>query len=310
MVGIVMGIIAGSLYNKYYNIKLPEFLGFFGGKRFVPIATSFAGVLVGIVFGYTWPTLQNGLDAIGNAAANSGAIGTFFFGFANRLLIPVGLHHVLNSIFWFTFGSFTNAAGEVVNGDLWRYFAGDPTAGIYMAGWYPVMMFGLPAAVYAMYMAAKKENKKAVAGMFLSIALTSFLTGITEPIEFLFVFLSPALYFIHAVLSGVALAVTQLLGSLHGFGFSAGLIDYWMNFYLSTNGWLLIPIGLVFAVIYYFVFYYAIVKWDIPTPGRLDDEEGDNSVLENMGISALGQAYYDAIGGRTTSCPWMPASPV
>lgn len=132
----------------------------------------------------------------------------------------------------------------------------------------------------------------------IGIALTSFLTGITEPIEFLFVFLSPALYFIHAVLSDVALAVTQLLGSLHGFGFSAGLIDYWMNFYLSTNGWLLIPIGLVFAVIYYFVFYYAIVKWDIPTPGRLDDEEGDNSVLENMGISALGQAYYDAIGGK------------
>lgn len=298
MVGIIMGVTAGTLYNKFYNIKLPEFLGFFGGKRFVPIVTSFAGVVIGIIFGYVWPSLQSGLDAVGNAAAASGTIGTFFFGFANRLLIPVGLHHVLNSIFWFTFGSFTNAAGEVVNGDLWRYFAGDPAAGIYMAGWYPVMMFGLPAATLAMYHSARPENKKAVAGMFFSIALTSFLTGITEPIEFLFVYLSPALYFLHAVLSGVALAVTQMLGALHGFGFSAGLIDYWLNFYLSTNGWLLIPIGLAFAVVYYFVFRYAIVKWDIPTPGRMEDEFGNDEVLESIGISALSQQYFDALGGK------------
>ena len=217
MVGIVMGILAGTLYNKYYNIKLPEFLGFFGGKRFIPILMSFVGVLVGIAFGYVWPPIQNGLDALGNVAAASGVIGTFFFGFANRLLIPVGLHHVLNSIFWFTFGSFTSAAGEVVNGDLWRYFAGDPTAGVYMAGFYPVMMFGLPAATLAMYSTAKKENKKYVAGMLFSIAFTSFLTGITEPIEFLFVFLSPALYTIHAILTGLSLALTQAFGILHGF---------------------------------------------------------------------------------------------
>lgn len=298
MVGIVMGIVAGSLYNKYYNIKLPEWLGFFGGKRFVPIITSFAAVAIGIIFGYTWPTIQNGLDAVGNAAANSGAIGTFVFGFGNRLLLPTGLHHVLNSIFWFTFGSFTNAAGEVVNGDLWRYFAGDPTAGIYMAGWYPIMMFGLPAAMLAMYHTAKKENQKAVAGMFISVALTSFLTGITEPIEFMFVFLSPLLYLIHAVLSGVALAVTQAFGVLHGFGFSAGLIDYVLNFYLATNGWLLIPIGLVFAVIYYFIFRFFIIKFDVQTPGRMDDEEGDSSVLESMGMSELSKAYFDALGGK------------
>lgn len=298
MVGIVMGILAGTLYNKYYNIKLPEFLGFFGGKRFIPILMSFVGVLVGIAFGYVWPPIQNGLDALGNAAAASGVIGTFFFGFANRLLIPVGLHHVLNSIFWFTFGSFTSAAGEVVNGDLWRYFAGDPTAGVYMAGFYPVMMFGLPAATLAMYSTAKKENKKYVAGMLFSIAFTSFLTGITEPIEFLFVFLSPALYTIHAILTGLSLAVTQAFGILHGFGFSAGLFDYVLNMYLATNGYLLIPLGLAFGVVYFFVFRWAILKWDIPTPGRLDDEEGDDSALEELGVSGLAQEYYDAIGGK------------
>ncbi len=299
MVGMVMGVIAGSLYNKYHNIKLPEFLGFFGGKRFVPIITSFVAVIMGIIFGIFWPFIQNGIDAIGNAAIQAGPVGTFFFGFGNRLLIPVGLHHVLNSIFWFTFGSFTNAAGEVVNGDLWRYFAGDPTAGIYMAGWYPVMMFGLPAACLAMYHTAKKESKKAVAGMFISIAFTSFLTGITEPIEFLFVFVAPALYFVHALLSGAALAITQLLGILHGFGFSAGLIDYLMNMHLATNGLLLIPVGLAFAAIYYFVFRFMIVKFDIQTPGRMDElSEESDSQIEEKGISAVAKEYFDVLGGR------------
>jgi len=299
MVGIIMGVIAGILYNKFHNIKLPEFLGFFGGKRFVPIITSFAGVAMGIVFGILWPYAQNGIDAIGNAAINAGAVGTFFFGFGNRLLIPIGLHHVLNSIFWFTFGSFTNAAGEVVNGDLWRYFAGDPTAGVYMAGFFPMMMFGLPAACLAMYHSAKKENKKAVAGMFISIAFTSFLTGITEPIEFLFVFLSPLLYLVHAILTGLSLALTQVLGILHGFGFSAGLIDYLLNMYLSTKGLLIIPLGLAFGVVYYFVFRFMIAKFDIPTPGRLDEvsEESDNLISER-GVSEVARGYYNAIGGR------------
>lgn len=299
MVGIIMGVIAGVLYNKFHNIKLPEFLGFFGGKRFVPIITSFAGVAMGIVFGILWPFAQNGIDAIGNAAINAGAVGTFFFGFGNRLLIPIGLHHVLNSIFWFTFGSFTNVAGEVVNGDLWRYFAGDPTAGVYMAGFFPMMMFGLPAACLAMYHSAKKENKKAVAGMFISIAFTSFLTGITEPIEFLFVFLSPLLYLAHAVLTGLSLALTQVLGILHGFGFSAGLIDYLLNMYLSTKGLLIIPVGLGFAVVYYFVFRFMITKFDIPTPGRLDEvsEESDQLVSER-GVSEVARGYFNAIGGR------------
>ena len=299
MVGIIMGVISGVLYNKFHDIKLPEFLGFFGGKRFVPILTSFVGVAMGIAFGILWPFAQNGIDAIGNAAINAGAVGTFFFGFGNRLLIPIGLHHVLNSIFWFTFGSFTNAAGEIVNGDLWRYFAGDPDAGVYMAGFFPMMMFGLPAACLAMYHSAKKENRKAVAGMFISIAFTSFLTGITEPIEFLFVFLSPLLYFVHAILTGLSLALTQVLGILHGFGFSAGLIDYLLNMYLSTKGLLIIPLGLAFAVVYYFVFRFMITKFDIPTPGRLDEvtEEGEQLISEK-GVSEIARGYYNAIGGK------------
>lgn len=299
MVGIVMGIIAGSLYNKYHNIKLPEFLGFFGGKRFVPIITSFVAVGMGIIFGLVWPYIQNGIDAIGNAAINAGPIGTFFFGFGNRLLIPVGLHHVLNSIFWFTFGSFTDAAGAVVNGDLWRYFAGDPEAGIYMAGFFPMMMFGLPAACLAMYHTSKKENKKAVAGMFISIAFTAFLTGITEPIEFLFVYIAPALYLVHAILTGLSLAITQLLGILHGFGFSAGLIDYLLNMHLATKGLLIIPLGLGFGALYYFIFRFMIVKFNIPTPGRMDEEtEEGEAIISELGISEVARGYYHAIGGR------------
>ncbi len=300
MVGMVMGVIAGTLYNKYHDIKLPEFLGFFGGKRFVPIITSFVAVAVGIVFGYVWPAIQTGIDTIGNAAIQAGPIGTFFFGFGNRLLIPVGLHHVLNSIFWFTFGSFTNAAGEVVNGDLWRYFAGDPTAGIYMAGWYPVMMFGLPAACFAMYRAAKPENRKAVGGMLFSIAFTSFLTGITEPIEFLFVYIAPGLYFVHAVMAGIALAVTQLLGILHGFGFSAGLIDYMLNMHLATKGLMLIPLGLVFSVIYYVVFKFMIEKFNIETPGRMEEmaDEVDNAIADK-GVAAVAVEYFNLLGGHS-----------
>ena len=276
MVGIIMGIVSGALYNKYHNIKLPEFLAFFGGKRFVPIITSLTAVVIGIVFGYVWPFFQSGIDWIGNTAIELGPVGTFIFGFGNRMLIPVGLHHVLNSIFWFTFGSFTNTAGQVFNGDLPRFFAGDPTAGIYMAGWFPVFMFGLPAAALAMYTTALKEHKKAIAGMLISVAFTSFLTGITEPLEFLFVYIAPGLYLVHALLAGVSLAVTQVLGILHGFGFSAGLIDYLLNFNLATNGLLLIPLGLVFGVIYYVLFVYAIKKFDLQKQGPMDDETADD----------------------------------
>jgi len=274
LAGMVAGILAGVLYNKFYNLKLPAWLGFFGGKRSVPIITSFVMIPIGILFGYIWPTIQKGFDTVGNWMIDAGAIGVFAFGTLNRLLIPTGLHHVLNSITWFTFGEFDGATG-----DLNRFFAGDPTAGQFMTGFFPIMMFGLPAVALAMYFAAKKENRAAVGGMLFSVAFTSFLTGITEPIEFMFMFLAPSLYAMHAVLTGVALAVCEILGIKHGFGFSAGAIDYVVNFNIATNPILLIPIGLVFAVIYFVIFRWAIEKFNLPTPGRLDsgtdkDDEG------------------------------------
>lgn len=298
--GIVMGIVAGSLYNKYHDIQLPDFLGFFGGKRFVPIITSIVSIFIGLGFGLFWPYVQQGLDSFGNAVVASGAIGQFSYGFLNRLLIPTGLHHVLNSIFWFTHGSFVNTAGEVINGDLFRFLAGDSTAGVFMAGFFPIMMFGLPAAALAMYQTAHKQQKAIVGGMLFSVAFTSFLTGITEPIEFAFVFLAPALYVIHAVLTGIALVVSNALGILHGFGFSAGLIDYLINYNLATKPIVLIPVGLAFGAIYYFIFLFAIKKFNLSTPGRVLDEnvEGDEKI-ESMGIDAAATAYIQALGGKS-----------
>ncbi|MCK8061329.1 MULTISPECIES: N-acetylglucosamine-specific PTS transporter subunit IIBC [unclassified Fusibacter] len=297
--GIVMGIVAGMLYNKYHNIKLPDFLGFFGGKRFVPIITSVVAIFIGLLFGFIWPVIQGGLDAFGNAVVGSGGLGQFLYGFLNRLLIPVGLHHVLNSIFWFTHGEFVNTAGEVINGDLFRFLAGDKTAGVFMTGFFPVMMFGLPAAGLAFIKTAKKENKAEVVGLVSSIALTAFLTGITEPLEFSFVFLAPGLYVFHAFMTGLSLLVTNALGILHGFGFSAGFIDYVVNYNLATKPILLLPIGLIVGAIYYSVFVFAITKFDLKTPGRTD-EFADNAkeIIENLGEDGVAKAYLKALGGK------------
>lgn len=297
--GIIVGIMAGMLYNKFYNIRLPEWLGFFGGKRFVPIITSVTSIFLGLLFGYFWPMIQNVLDAFGNLIVSSGGIGQFFYGFFNRLLIPTGLHHVLNTIFWFTHGEFTNAAGEVIRGDLFRFLAGDPTAGVFMAGFFPVMMFGLPAAALAMYTTAKKEFKASVGGALFCVSLTAILTGITEPIEFMFMFLAPGLFVIHAVLTGISLVVCNALGILHGFGFSAGLFDYVINFNLATKPVLLLLVGVIFGIIYYVIFVFAIKKFNLATPGRLDESgEGIDDILEEKGLAYLAQAYVEAIGGR------------
>lgn len=296
--GIIMGAVAGTLYNKYHKISLPEFLGFFSGRRFVPIITAFTAVVLGLLFGYIWPVIQNGLDAFSLAVVDAGAIGSFLFGFGNRMLIPAGLHHVLNSVFWFGHGTFTNAAGEVINGDLLRFLAGDPTAGMFQAGFYPVMMFGLPAGALAMYTAAKKQNKKMVAGMLISVAFTSFLTGITEPFEFMFVFLAFPLYVMHALFTGLSLVVTNALGVLHGFGFSAGFIDYVLLWENATKPALIIPIGLAFGALYYFTFLFAIKKFNIPTPGREDLDEDALKILDTLAPSEIGKKYFDALGGK------------
>jgi PTS system N-acetylglucosamine-specific IIC component len=297
--GIIMGIVAGSLYNKFEDIKLPDYLGFFSGKRFIPIITSIASIFIGLLLGFVWPFIQVLLDSFGNAVVASGALGQFLYGFLNRLLIPVGLHHVLNSIFWFTHGDFINAAGDLIQGDLFRFLAGDTTAGVFMAGFFPIMMFGLPAAGLAFITTAKKENRAEVIGLVTSIAFTSFLTGITEPIEFSFMFLAPGLYVFHALMTGIALVITNTFGILHGFGFSAGLIDYLINMNLATKPLLLLPIGLIFAGIYYSVFVYAIRTFDLKTPGRTEENiDYVSSKIEAIGEDELINAYLDALGGK------------
>ncbi len=295
LAGMIAGILAGNLYNKYHEIKLPDFLGFFGGKRFVPIITSIICIALGFIFGHVWPSIGKGIDSVGNWIIGAGGLGLFVFGFLNRLLIPTGLHHILNSIVWFIFGNYNGATG-----DLNRFFAGDPSAGIFMTGFFPVMMFGLPAAALAMYTCAKKENKKAVAGILISIAFTSFLTGITEPLEFMFMFIAPVLYGIHAILTGISMAVTYKLGILHGFGFSGGAIDFVINMNLATKGWLLVPVGLAFGVLYYVLFVFAIKKFNLKTPGREEiiEKEDNIGIGTEDSMDELGSNYLKALGGK------------
>lgn len=299
LAGIISGCIAASLYNKYKDIRLPAYLGFFGGKRFVPIVTSFAMLIIGIIFGFIWPPIQDAIYAAGEWTLKSGALGVGVFGFLNRLLIPVGLHHVINSLVWFVFGEFTNAAGEIVTGDLNRFFAGDPTAGIFMTGFFPVMMFGLPAACLAMLHEAKESQRKAVTGVLFSAALTAFLTGITEPIEFAFMFLAPQLYIIHAILTGIALALTYVLGIRSGFGFSAGFIDYVLSYNISSKPILLFVIGIAYGVVYYVIFRYFIRKYNLPTPGRIEGEVTDAAVSGEIEISEKAERILAGLGGRS-----------
>ncbi|WP_119342609.1 N-acetylglucosamine-specific PTS transporter subunit IIBC [Facilibium subflavum] len=295
--GIIIGIVAGVLYNRFYEIKLPEYLAFFGGKRFVPIITGLVAVLIGFLFGYVWPPVQDGINAFGNWLIGSGSIGLFLYGVFNRILLMFGLHHILNNLVWFQFGSFHTAAGATVHGDIARFMAGDPTAGSFMAGFFPIMMFGLPAACFAMYRHAHTHKQKAVAGMLFSIALTAFLTGVTEPIEYSFMFLAPVLYAIHAVLTGVSLVVMYLLGVKLGFTFSAGLIDYVLFFKMDTHPLLLIPVGLVTAVVYYFLFSFFIKRFNLMTIGReVEEEIQEEEIMEQAASRA--HAFVAALGGK------------
>jgi PTS system N-acetylglucosamine-specific IIC component len=305
--GIITGIVASSLYKRYHDIQLPAWLQFFGGKRFVPIAASFAMLFIGVAFGYIWPPVQMAISAAGNWIVGMGSAGAFIFGILNRLLIPFGLHHILNSLVWFNVGEFTKATGDIVHGDLTRFFAGDKTAGMFMTGFFPIMMFALPAACLAMIHEARKEQRKIVGGILISAALTAFLTGITEPIEFSFMFLAPVLYVVHAIFTGVAMALTWGLGIKHGFGFSGGAIDYVLNWGLATKPFLIIPIGLAFAVVYYFLFRIIIRKLNLQTPGRTEvSPEGieTESVLStkdlgNKGkLNAKAAAVTEAVGGK------------
>lgn len=273
LAGIISGLTTGFLYNRFYKTKLPEFLGFFGGRRFVPIITSVAAIVLALIFGIIWVPIQDFINFTGENLIQSGGIGTFLFGILNRMLIPTGLHHILNSLINFVVGEYKNpVTGAIVHGDLNRFFAGDPTAGIFMSGFFPIMMFGLPAITLAIYHTSKPENRSKIAGALVSMAFTSFLTGITEPIEFSFMFLAPILYVVHMILTGISMFVCYKAGILMGFGFSPCLIDYVLNYGISTRQELIIPIGLVIGAIYYVIFRWAIVKFDLQTLGREKEE--------------------------------------
>jgi len=290
-IGILSGLIGGNFYNRFATIALPEYLAFFGGRRFVPIASGLAGLLLAALIGYGYSHISQALDASSRAIVGSGELGLFAYGLLNRLLIVTGLHHIINNVAWFVIGSYGDATG-----DLRRFFAGDPTAGAFMSGFFPVMMFGLPAACLAMYHEAAPQRRKAVGGMLFSLGFTSFLTGVTEPIEFTFMFLAPLLYVIHAVLTGVSMALMNYLGVKLGFGFSAGLFDYVLNFGLSTRPWLLLPVGAAYALLYYGLFRFFIRRLDLATPGRRDAEAVPSAATKATGTDR-GAAFVDALGG-------------
>jgi PTS system N-acetylglucosamine-specific IIC component len=273
--GIVMGIVAAILWQRYHRIKLPPYLAFFGGRRFVPIVTAGAAILVAVVMSLVYKPFDTGLTNLGEWVGNNDVVGGFVFGTANRLLIPLGLHHILNSFPWFQLGSFETADGLVVHGDIARFLNGDPTAGTFMTGFFPIMMFALPAAALAIWQEAKPGQKKIVGGIMISAALTSFITGVTEPLEFAFLFVAFPLFVIHAVLTGTSMALANALNIHDGFGFSAGLIDYVLNWNIATKPALLIPIGLGYAALYYFLFRFAIRKWNMRTPGREEEAEAE-----------------------------------
>ncbi|MDU9087816.1 PTS N-acetyl glucosamine transporter subunit IIABC, partial [Klebsiella pneumoniae] len=304
MAGIITGLVAGAVYNRWAGIKLPDFLSFFGGKRFVPIATGFFCLILAAIFGYVWPPVQHAIHSGGEWIVSAGALGSGIFGFINRLLIPTGLHQVLNTIAWFQIGEFTNAAGAVFHGDINRFYAGDGTAGMFMSGFFPIMMFGLPGAALAMYLAAPKARRPMVGGMLLSVAITAFLTGVTEPLEFLFMFLAPLLYLLHAVLTGISLFIATALGIHAGFSFSAGAIDYVLMYSLpaaSKNVWMLLVMGVVFFFVYFLLFSAVIRMFNLKTPGREDKaadvvtEEANSNTEE--GLTQLATSYIAAVGG-------------
>ena len=291
--GILIGLIAAALYNRFKDIKLPEFLAFFGGKRFVPIITGITAVFIGIILGFIWPPIQDSLKIFSVWLLKSGGVGLFIYGTLNRLLLVAGLHHVINNLVWFVFGDYQSINKVVAHGDIARFMAGDKSAGFFMAGWFPIMMFGLPGACLAMYKNAFKENKPIVGGLLLSMALTAIVTGVTEPIEYSFVFLAPILFAIHAILSGLSLVIMYSLNVHLGFTFSAGLVDYLLFFKQGTNPIYLLPVGLLFFALYYGIFDFFIRKYNLSTIGR---DMNKNEIDINKSTSR-GVQFMEALGG-------------
>ncbi|HWL98465.1 MAG TPA: PTS transporter subunit EIIC [Nocardioidaceae bacterium] len=277
--GILIGLTSGILWQRYYRIKLPPYLAFFGGRRFVPMVTAFVALIWAVLTAFVYPAFDAGLTNLGEWVTENSVLGGFVYGTANRLLIPLGLHHILNNIPWFQLGSYQPpGGGAAVHGDIARFIAGDDSAGAFMTGFFPIMMFALPAAALAIAHEAKPSQRKVVGGLMITAALTSFITGVTEPLEFAFLFVAWPLYVIHAVLTGTSLALVNALGIRDGFGFSAGAIDYALNFNIAEKPLWLIPIGLAYAAVYYVLFRFVIRKWNLRTPGREEDADGEADV--------------------------------
>jgi glucose-specific phosphotransferase system IIA component len=293
LIGTLIGILAGISHERFKNLRLPEYIQFFGGPRFVPLFMSFASLLFAIGMTKLAPHLQQFMLELGNIVSSGGGFGVFLYGFVHRILVVFGLHHLVSHVFWFQIGAYETDGGQMVFGDLPRFFAGDPSAGSFMAGLYPTMMFALPAIALAIIHEAREDLKPKIRKTFLYAALASFLTGVTEPVEFAFLFVAPYLYVVHAILSGIIMWVTYELGIKHGFSFSAGAIDFVINEHLATRGWLIIPIGIVVGLIYYFLFRWAIRRFRIPTPGReegsqLDEWAGDIPYRAPLILQAIG----------------------
>jgi len=293
--GIGIGIISALAYYKFRNIKFPEYFQVFGGNRFVILFVGFISLILSATMIGIGSYFQNGIILLGNWLLSLGGFGVFLYGVAYRLLVPTGLHHILNNIYWFQAGSYVQQDGHIVYGDLPRFFAGDPTAGYYMAGLYPIMMFALPAIAFAIIHEAREDLKPKIRTLFLTAALSSFLTGVSEPIEFAFLFVAPYLFIVHALLSGLAMWIAYIFNIHAGFSYSAGMIDFIVNEHLAKHGLWLIPIGIVYGLVYYFLFRWAIVRFRIPTPGR---EEG--SILEEWAgdIPYRSPLILQALGGK------------
>lgn len=299
-IGIIAGLIGGLSYNKFKNTKLPDWLSFFSGKRCVAIVAGMISIVVSAILLFVWPVVFGALVAIGQGITSLGAVGAGIYAFLNRLLIPTGLHHALNNVFWFD---------TIGLGDLSHFWAGDTAAdvswslGMYMSGFFPCMMFGVPAAAYAIVRSAKPEKRKAAMGLLLSAAISSFVCGVTEPFEFAFMFLAPALYVVYALLYGIFVAVTTIVGFRAGFSFSAGLTDLVFSASLpaAAKTWMIIPLGLAAAVIFFVVFRFAIVKFNLKTPGREDDDDEaeQNVALANNDFTEIAKEVLAGVGGAS-----------
>ena len=299
-IGNLAGVIGSTCYNKFKGTKLPDWLAFFSGKRCVAIVAGVVSILVSVVLLFVWPLIFGALVGIGQGIAGMGAVGAGIYAFLNRLLIPTGLHHALNNVFWFD---------TIGLGDLSHYWAGDTQAsanlswsvGMYMAGFFPCMMFGIPGAALAMVQCAKDTKKKVAIGLVGSAALCAFLCGVTEPFEFGFMFLAPALYLIYSLLYGIFTVITVALGFRAGFCFSAGATDLLFSASLpaAAKTWLIIPLGIAAFVVFYVVFRFAITKWDLKTPGREDDDEDETKVtLANNNYTEVARIILEGVGGK------------